>query len=405
VTTRPPTDVIVTGDPDTHDVPDLPDWVGQGAEADEGPGGQGGGVPPVGDGWGGDDSGPGAPTPRRRTRRRLLETLAILLVLGLVTLVVGALWAQRHLGGTPGGEADVNIPTATTTSSLATLLAHNKVVSDAWLFRYYLRYEDAGRFEAGQYAFHAHEGYAAALRDLRRGPKIVLTKLTIPEGFTLVQIADRVGRLQGLSAARFLAAATSGAVRSRFEPDGSNNLEGLAFPDTYLLSPGESEQTILQRMVDEFDQLGSQLGLDAVVGPLPNGLTAYQTITVASMIEREAKVPEDRGMIARVIINRLQRKMKLQIDATVLYALGVQKTGLTNEDLQVNSPYNTYRVAGLPPAPISNPGRDSLVAALNPTPGPWLYYVLADASGKHAFATTAKEFDVLVAQARAKGLL
>jgi UPF0755 protein len=335
-----------------------------------------------------------------------VEGLALVLLLGLVTVVVGAFWAQRHLSGTPGAEVDVKIPAATSTSSLADLLTSHHVVADAWLFHYYLRYQNVSHFDAGEYVFHAHEGYTAALRDLRRGPKVVLTKITIPEGFTLAQIADRVGRIQGLSAQQFLAAATSGAVRSRFEPAGPPyNLEGLVFPDTYLLAPGESEQTILQSMVNEFDQLGTRLGLDAVVGPLPNGLTAYQTIVAASMIEREAKVPEDRGMIARVIVNRLQKNMRLQIDATVLYALGVQKTGLTNKDLRVNSPYNTYQVAGLPPGPISNPGRDSLLAALSPTPGPWLYYVLADANGKHAFATTIQEFNALVAAAKAKGLL
>jgi UPF0755 protein len=334
-----------------------------------------------------------------------LEGLALLVVLLVTTGVIGAFWVDGHLGGTPGAEADITIPAATTTSSLASLLASKNVVSDGWLFHWYLRYKGVGQFGAGEYVFHLHEGYAAAVRDLHQGPKITLTKITIPEGFTLGQIAERVGRVKGLSAQLFLDAATTGAVRSRFEPDGSNNLEGLVFPDTYLLSPGEGEVTLLQQMVDEFDQLGSRLGLDAVVGTLPNGLTAYQTIIAASIIEREAKVPQDRGMIARVIVNRLQIKMKLQIDATVLYALGVQKTGLTTKDLRVDSPYNTYRVAGLPPAPISNPGRDSLLAALSPVAGPWLYYVLADASGRHAFATTAQQFDVLVAQARAKGLL
>jgi UPF0755 protein len=97
--------------------------------------------------------------------------------------------------------------------------------------------------------------------------------------------------------------------------------------------------------------------------------------------------------------------MKLQIDATVLYAIGLQTTNITKSDLNVNSPFNTYRFAGLPPSPISNPGRASIMAALSPTSGTWLYYVLADASGKHAFATTDAEFRQLEAQARAKGLL
>lgn len=318
--------------------------------------------------------------------------------------MAGVAWAASHLHGGGGAEVDVTIPPGTSTSGIADLLARRGVVSDGWLFRLYVRYEGSGPFAAGKYAMHSGEGYTAALRELRAGPKVVLAKVVIPEGFTLKQVAQRVGTLPGRSAAAFLAAADSGTVRSRFEPPGANTLEGLVFPDTYLVTPDETEAEILQQMVAEFDQLATTLGMDAP-GTLPNGLTAYQTVIVASMVEREAKVPEDRGMIARVISNRLQRGMKLQIDATVLYAINKQTTAITKSDLNVDSPYNTYRVAGLPPGPIASPGKASLIAALSPTPGTWLYYVLADASGKHAFATTDAEFRRLEAQARAKGLL
>ena len=347
---------------------------------------------------------PSAPNPRARRRRRFVVGALAVLAVGFLILVSGAVWAASHLHGAGGNEVDVTIAPGTSTSGIADVLAKRGVVSDGWLFRFYLRFEGAGPFSAGKYVMHHGEGYTAAYRELRAGPKIVVSKLIIPEGFTLKQIAARVGNLPGRSAAAFLAAGDSGAVRSRFEAAGSNNLEGLVFPDTYLVTPDETEAEILQQMVAEFDQLGTELGMDAP-GTLANGLSAYQTVIVASMIEREAKVPDDRGMIARVIINRLQRGMKLQIDATVLYALGTQTTAITKSDLSVDSPYNTYRVAGLPPAPISNPGRASLLAALSPTPGTWLYYVLIDASGKHGFATTAAEFARLEAQARAKGLI
>ena len=109
--------------------------------------------------------------------------------------------------------------------------------------------------------------------------------------------------------------------------------------------------------------------------------------------------------IARVVLNRLAIHMRLQIDATIEYAEGVHKTRLLDSDLQVDSPYNTYRIAGLPPGPIASPGKASLAAALAPTPGTWLYYVLINANGEHGFATTSREFDRLVVQAHAKGLL
>jgi UPF0755 protein len=235
------------------------------------------------------------------------------------------------------------------------------------------------------------------------GGKASIVKVTIPEGSTLTQIADKIGRIRGLSAERFLAVASSGSVRSKFEPPGSNNLEGLVFPDTYFVAPGDDETKILTRMVGAFDDLATQLGAPDAQARV--GVSPYDSIIVASLIEREAKVDEDRPMIARVVYNRLQRRMTLGIDATVEYALGQHKQRLTNQDLNINSPYNTRKFPGLPPTPIAAPGRKALEAALAPSPGPWLYYVLADASGRHAFATNDAEFERLRREAHAKGLL
>ena len=156
-------------------------------------------------------------------------------------------------------------------------------------------------------------------------------------------------------------------------------------------------------MVAAFDQMASSVGVQDAAAKA--GVTPYDVITVASLVEEEAKVDDDRGMIARTIYNRLQKNMKLGIDATVEYAIGTHKPRLTASDLEVDSPYNTRKYAGLPPTPIAAAGQKSLEAALNPTPGPWLYYVLIDPSGKHAFATTDAEFEQLVRQARAKGLV
>jgi UPF0755 protein len=203
-----------------------------------------------------------------------------------------------------------------------------------------------------------------------------------------------------MSAQRFLAAAASGEVRSRYQPAKVTSVEGFVFPDTYFVDEGETEAQLLQTMVDRFDQIA-----DAVSLATPSdGLTPFQSLVVASLVEKEAKVEQDRAKIARVIVNRLADHMKLQIDATVEYALGVHKTRLLDSDLAVNSPYNTYKIDGLPPGPIANPGRASLAAALNPAPGTWLYYVLISADGQHGFATTPAQFDQLLAEAKAKGL-
>jgi UPF0755 protein len=128
-------------------------------------------------------------------------------------------------------------------------------------------------------------------------------------------------------------------------------------------------------------------------------------VIIASMIEREARVPEERPMIARVVYNRLRDGMTLGIDATVIYALGRHTDVLTRSDLEIDSPYNTRRFAGLPPTPIASPGRESLEAALNPAPGDWLYYVIADEDGRHTFTENYRDFERAVAEARSKGLL
>ena len=346
------------------------------------------------------------PAPRARPRRRrgpmivLSVLLAVLLIAG-----VGGVWLMRQVRppGARGAAVTITIPSGTSTSTITKLLERKGVITNARVFRFYLQVAGGGPFQAGQYVFHRHDHMSRVADALRTGPIIVTRRLTIPEGLTLAQIAERVGRLPNRSAARFLEVARSGVVRSQLVPAGFTNLEGLLFPDTYSIEPNEDETRILTRMVSLFDQ--QVLGLGYQDAPRRVGVSPYQAAIVASLVESEAKVPEDRGPIARVIYNRIARGIPLQIDATVQYALGGHRERVLNRDLEVNSPFNTYRIRGLPPGPISSPGRSSLAAALDPTPGPWIYYVLADANGKHAFTDSSAEFEKLKAAAHAKGLL
>jgi UPF0755 protein len=156
-------------------------------------------------------------------------------------------------------------------------------------------------------------------------------------------------------------------------------------------------------MITMSERVARELGYDDAQAR--TGRSAYEVLVIASLIEAEAKVDEDRAKISRVIYNRLDASMSLGIDATVYYALGRRGGPLTESDLAVDSPYNTRKVVGIPPTPIALPGRASLEAAINPEPGPWLYYVLADASGVHAFSEGYEEFLDNVAAAREKGLL
>lgn len=339
-----------------------------------------------------------APRRRRLGMSLLAAGLAVLLLLG-----AAGVWVERGVRGHPGGAAvAVTIPTGATTGRIVAILHDHGVVGDATLFRWYLRFKGAGSFQAGDYTLRRRQPFAAVVSDLKKGPAVVSHRLTIPEGFTLAQIAARVGRLAGRSADAFLQLARSGAVRSQYEPAGSNNLEGLLFPDTYDFDPRDDERAILTRLTQGLDAVAAATGLDQGAARL--GLTPYQVVIVASMIEREAKVPEDRGMVARVIYNRLKSGTPLGVDATLRYGLDRPTQPLRQSDLASDSPYNTRKRAGLPPTPIASPGRAALEAALNPTPGPWQYYVLADASGRHAFLTTNAEFQRAVAECRQRGL-
>jgi len=344
-------------------------------------------------------------TPEVR-RRRLVVAGALVLILA-VLVGSGVLWFRRQVDppGKPGEEVLVDLPQGSSTKRISEILDEKGVVGSASLFRGYVARSKEGPFQAGSYRLRRSSSLEEALAVLNRGPQLSFNRLTIPEGLILRQIAERVASFPGRSAERFLEIAGSGQFRSRYQPEGSVNLEGLLLPETYNLEDTDDERAILERMVGAFDNAADRVGLDQVAqGGLVN---PYQAVTVASMVEREARVPEDRGMIARVIYNRLRRGMPLQVDATVIYALG--KTGekdlrVLNKDLQVDSPYNTYKVTGLPPAPIAAPGRAALEAAVNPAPGPWLYYVVVEANGKHAFATTLDEHNRNIALAKSRGL-
>lgn len=321
---------------------------------------------------------------------------------GFLTLAgLGLLWVEHELNpaSQPGRTVDVTIPRGAAAARIGAILAADHVIAHPFWFRLYVRLH-GGRFQAGEFALREHESYAAAIRALE-GPQMA-TRLVIPEGFTIAQIAERVGAIPGHTQSGFLSAAGSGEVRSPYEPPGSENLEGLLFPDTYLVTPGESDRQILQQMVDRFDQVAAQVDLARAAAA--QGVSPYQAVIVASLVEREAKLARDRPLVAEVVYNRLARGMRLQIDATVLYALGPGHQSLTAADLGIQSPYNTYLVGGLPPGPIADPGLAALEAALHPARGNYLYYVVVAADGQEAFSTTLAGQDANIALARSRGL-
>lgn len=325
-------------------------------------------------------------------------------VVGLLLLGLGGAWLVTRINplGPVGEEVTVLVSDGASASAIAGLLEDEGVITSARIFRLYMRVKGAGTFLAGEYRLRKRMDMGDVVATLEAGPVIRYARLTIPEGLTLEQVAQRVEGLEGRTAARFLDVVRSGAVRSRYEPGTVVNLEGLLFPDTYQVSEEEDEEALLRRMVALFEQVADEVGV--APGAAEVGLTPYEVVIVASLIEREAKVPEERPLISAVIHNRLREGMLLQIDATVLYALGEHRERVLFRDLEIDSPYNTYRHPGLPPTPIAAPGRESLLAALEPADTGYLYYVKIDESGKHAFATTPEEHQRNVAEARRLGV-
>lgn len=320
---------------------------------------------------------------RRRLAAGLLAALVVILILLAIVFVV--VDHQINPPGGAGAAVTVNVPAGSSVSSLSEVLGRHGVATHPLTLRLYARLEGVPVFRPGEYRLHLHEPYRQIFTTLGQGP--LMATISIPEGFTVAQIAARVGHDDpGHTASGFLAAAKSGQVHSAYQPPGSNNLEGLLFPATYQVAPDRSDADLLRLMVGRFDRAGPAAGLAQAKAQL--GVSPYQTVTVASIIEREAKLNQDRGKVARVIYNRLGRGMALQVDATVLYGRGSD----TAADRASLSPYNTYRVKGLPPTPIASPGQASLAAALAPTPGPWLYYC-STSSGSIAFSTTNAEQD------------
>jgi UPF0755 protein len=292
-----------------------------------------------------------------------------------------------------------------TTNDIATNLAKDDVIGNATVFRYWLRRQGGEQtFKAGDYDLFERMDYPDLLDKLRAGPKppVSITVQVLP-GLTLAQMKVRLlESMPGFDPVELDEALRRTELDKPWidarNLDGSQSREGVLFPDTYAIDEeaASNEYAILKRMSDQMDQVLTELNAEARAQEL--GYSVYDILKVASLIEEEAKIDEDRPKIARVIYNRLDRDIPLGIDATTRYAVGkVSGEPLLQSDLDSDSPYNTRKVAGLPPTPISLPTRASIEAALNPTPNEkWLYYVLTNENGvegAHRFVNTSREFE------------
>ena len=348
-----------------------------------------------------------------RRGRGCLVVLAILVVLALAA-AGASIWVMKQVNpGGAGEDVAITIPEGTTTAGIARLLEDEGIVTNATIFEYYVKYRGDGTIQAGDYTLRESSSMGSALAVLQAGPQEPpYDQVTIPEGYSVwngaglpvpgplvTALDEAVDRFTTESISEVL---LSGAHRSRYLPADQGNLEGMLFPDTYRIDEDTTEAQVVQAMIDRFDQVALEVGYDDTSAV---GLTPYETIIVASLVEREASLDEERAQVARVIYNRLAQGMTLGIDASTAYAVGGATNGtLTASQLEIDSPYNTRINTGLPPTPIGLPGRASLEAALNPAEGDWLYYVLTSQDGSHTFTETYDEFLVAKEQCQALGL-
>jgi len=337
--------------------------------------------------------------------QRTAVVIGVLVVLPLTVLGFGAGWFWWQVASCSGaGRAvEVQIERGWGVPRIGDELHNEGLIGNSLVFSVYARLNGDTKFEAGTYELRKHMCVRDAVRLLKAGPRIDYSMLTIPPGLWLQEVANRVAKLPGQDKEEFVDDTQNNAVRSVFEPDGVHNLEGLLWPDTYKIAAEEDSTQVLKTMVDTFDKKAAAIGLG-----LANvqGHGPYDIIKVASLIESEAKINADRPLIASVIYNRLARNMPLQVDSTLIYARGnPNDRKLTNADKLINSPYNTYTHLGLPPTPIAAVSLASLEAALHPASTDYLYYVVIDKQGRHAFASTLQEHEHNIEIARANGVL
>jgi UPF0755 protein len=339
-----------------------------------------------------------------RRDRTWVVLIALVIVPLLLLVVAGAwFWWQLNPPGSPGAKVEVQIGRGCSIPCIGDELSQEGVIGPSWVFSVYARLHGDSNFKAGTYDLRKNMGVDSAVKALNQGPHIAYVRLTIPPGFWLSQIAARVGKLPGLNEENFVEATQNNAVRSAFEPDGVNNLEGLLAPETYNISAEEDEILVLSTLVQQFDKEALTLGL---ANANVQGHDAYDIVKVASLIEAEAKFDSDRPLIASVIYNRLARGMPLQVDATLIYARGDPRNRtITDKDKTIDSPYNTYTHTGLPPTPIAAVSPASLRAALAPASTSYLYYVVIDKQGHTAFASTPEQQDQNIAIAKKNGVL
>jgi UPF0755 protein len=324
---------------------------------------------------------------KRKKSNRLAVIIFMLLVLALLFFKINDL---AKAVSPISQEINITISPGSSNQQIAKKLAENKLIKSEIAFLLYSKYLGYDKsLKAGNYILDSAWSLPEILEVLSKGQVQSIT-FTIPEGFTVKQIANRLASQGIINEEKFLSLVNSPDISIPVSIESENveyRLEGYLFPDTYRVTNEMSELDIINMMLNRFFEVYDK---DLRDRARQKGLSDHEIITIASMIEKEAKFDEDRALIASVIYNRLEIGMPLQIDATVQFALDIHKGRISYEDLEVESYYNTYKHLGLPPGPISSPGKASIYAALHPAETDFFYY-LAKSDGTHVFNKTFAE--------------
>lgn len=329
--------------------------------------------------------------PEMKTIRPKIAVWVLLLVLSL-TISGWQIITRQYLPVAPNDPTsiEIRVPENSSARQIAVLLKQNGLIRDEKFFLGYLYQKGIEKqLKAGLYVFNKSQSLPELATQITQG-KVKNSVFTVPEGYTVRQIGELLISKQICTQQQWSEALLANYNYDFLTPGNAGNekrLEGFLFPDTYTIDAQTSAEDILNMMLERFASIWNQ---EFKASADAKQSSVRKTIIVASLIEREARVAEERKRISGVIYNRLQKEMPLQIDATVIYALGEHRETVTYQDLEINSPYNTYKFAGLPLGPIASPGRAAIEAALNPETNSYYYYV-ARGDGSHQFSSTYAE--------------
>ena len=309
---------------------------------------------------------------------------AVLVLLAAALLLAGA----EIYGIGRGEEISISIENGTPAQTVYSILKENGVIGSRLLFSVYARSSASG-FNSGRHKFYKHEAYADVVAELlSRGKIDSEVSLTFPEGYELREFADLLEENGVVGASDFIKAANGKFDYDFLPPQGEGYLEGYLFPDTYTVSPEMSCEDIINMMLRRFGEVYTD---EYKARAKELGMSTQEIITLASIIEREAAVDTERPLVASVFYNRLNSDYKyLESCATVQYVLKERKDVLSNRDIEIDSPYNTYKYPGLPAGPIASPGKASIEAALYPADTDYFYFV-SNGDGTQSFSKTLEE--------------